>query len=158
MDAFIALTGNDEENVIVSMYASSRGVEHVIPKINRMSFDFLLEKLELENAISPKKITANHITQYVRAMENAIGSNVESLVKIVDGRAEALEFNVRQNCRFLDQPLKDIHFKDDVLIAYITHKGSLQLARGDSTVQVGDTLSLISKQTGLTDINDVLAE
>ncbi len=100
MDAFIALTDNDEENVIISMFAQNHGVTHVLPKVNRVSLGFLLDKLGLENSITPKFITANQIVQYVRAMQNTVGSNVESLIKLVDDRLEALEFRVRDNCRF----------------------------------------------------------
>lgn len=157
MDAFIALTGNDEENVIVSMYASSRGVERVIPKVNRVSVNFLLEQVGLENAVEPKVITANRIVQYVRAMQNTVGSNVESLIKIGNGNVEALEFRVRENCKFVDIPLKDIQFKDGILVGYITHKGKPKVARGDSKAAVGDTMIIISKVAGLRDINDVLA-
>ncbi|MBM6764627.1 Trk system potassium transporter TrkA [Faecalicoccus pleomorphus] len=157
MDGFIALTDNDEENVIISMFASSLGVQNVLPKVNRVSLGFLLEKLGLENAITPKNITANQICQYVRAMQNSVGSNIESLIKIVDDQVEVLEFRVRKNCKFIGVPLKDLTFKKEMLVAYITRKGKPQIAQGDSYVEIGDTLILISKIAGLRDINDVLA-
>ena len=112
MDAFIALTDNDEENVIISMFAQSHGVTHVLPKVNRVSLGFLLEKLGLENSITPKFITANQIVQYVRAMQNTVGSNVESLIKLVDDKVEALEFRVRDNCRFIDVLIKDLNIRN----------------------------------------------
>lgn len=157
MDGFIALTDNDEENVIISMFASSLGVQNVLPKVNRVSLGFLLEKLGLENAITPKNITANQICQYVRAMQNSVGSNIKSLIKIVDDQVEVLEFRVRKNCKFIGVPLKDLTFKKEMLVAYITRKGKPQIAQGDSYVEIGDTLILISKIAGLRDINDVLA-
>lgn len=157
MDGFIALTDNDEENVIISMFASSLGVQNVLPKVNRVSLGFLLEKLGLENAITPKNITANQICQYVRAMQNSVGSNIESLIKIVDDQVEVLEFRVRKNCKFIGVPLKDLTFKKEMLVAYITRRGKPQIAQGDSYVEIGDTLILISKIAGLRDINDVLA-
>ena len=80
-----ALTDNDEENVIISMFAQSHGVS-CLPKVNRVSLGFLLDKLGLENSITPKFITANQIVQYVRAMQNTVGSNVESLIKLVDDK------------------------------------------------------------------------
>lgn len=156
MDAFVALTGNDEENVIVSMYAASCGVEHVIPKVNRLTIDFLLEKVGLENVVQPKISTANRIVQYVRAMQNTVGSNVESLIKLNNGDVEALEFRVRENCKFIGIPLKDLQLKKDILVCYITHKGKPRIARGDSKAEIGDTMIIISKVTGLRDINDVL--
>ncbi|MBM6831210.1 Trk system potassium transporter TrkA [Faecalicoccus acidiformans] len=157
MDGFVALTDNDEENVIISMFASNLGVQNVLPKVNRVSLGFLLEKLGLENAITPKNITANQICQYVRAMQNTVGSNIESLIKIIDDQVEVLEFRVRDNCKFIGVPLKDLTFKNEMLVAYITHRGKPQVAQGDTRVSLGDSMILISKIAGLRDINDVLA-
>ena len=157
MDAFIALTDNDEENVIISMFAQSHGVTHVLPKVNRVSLGFLLEKLGLENSITPKFITANQIVQYVRAMQNTVGSNVESLIKLVDDKVEALEFRVRDNCRFIDVPIKDLNIRKGIIIAYVTHKGVSKVATGDMRIQLSDTVIIISKVAGLRDINDLLS-
>ena len=156
MDAFIALTDNDEENVI-SMFAQSHGVTHVLPKVNRVSLGFLLEKLGLENSITPKFITANQIVQYVRAMQNTVGSNVESLIKLVDDKVEALEFRVRDNCRFIDVPIKDLNIRKGIIIPYVTHKGVSKVATGDMRIQLSDTVIIISKVAGLRDINDLLS-
>lgn len=157
MDAFIALTDNDEENVIISMFANAKGIEHVIPKVNRVELGFILEKLGLENAITPKNITANHIVSYVRAMQNSLGSNVESLIKMKNEAIELLEFRVRDNCSFLDRPIKDLSFKPGILIAFVTHHGEPKIATGMTRVTIGDTVIVISKRKGLRDINDILA-
>ena len=155
-DAFIALTDNDEENIIISMFALSHGVKTVLPKVNRISLGFLLEKLNLQTIITPKNITADQIVQYVRAMQNSVGSNVESLLRILDDRIEILEFHVRNNCRFIDMPLKDVTFRKGILIACITHHGISRVSTGDSKAQLGDTVIVISSIAGLGDINDVL--
>ena len=157
MDAFIALTDNDEENVIISMFAQSHGVTHVLPKVNRVSLGFLLDKLGLENSITPKFITANQIVQYVRAMQNTVGSNVESLIKLVNDKVEALEFRVRDNCRFIDVPIKNLNIRKGIIIAYVTHKGVSKMATGDTRIQLSDTVIIISKVAGLRDINDLLS-
>lgn len=157
MDGFVALTDNDEENVMVSMFAAAKGVSHVIPKVNRVELGFIFEKLGLRNAITPKNITANHIVSYVRAMQNSLGSNVESLLKIKDERIEILEFRVRQNCRLIGRPIMEIGFKPGILIAYVTHHGEPKVADGQTKVALGDTVIVISKRTGLSDINDILA-
>ena len=157
MDAFIALTDNDEENVITSMFASSHGVPRVLPKVNRMALGFLLERLGLENTITPKNLTANQIVQYVRAMQNTLGSSVESLTKIVDDQVEVLEFRVRDNCRFIGRPLKALQFKKGILVSYILRNGKASIAVGSSQVAIGDTVIIISQLQGLREINDVLA-
>lgn len=155
-DAFIALTDNDEENIIISMYAASNGVKRVIPKINRISMGFLLEKLGLENAVTPKYTTADQIVQYVRAMQNTVGSNVESLIRLLDDQVEVLEFRVRKNCKFINVPLVDLQFQADTLAACITHRGITKIAKGSSRIQEGDTIIIISKIQGLRELNDVL--
>lgn len=137
MDGFVALTDNDEENVMVSMFAAAKGVSHVIPKVNRVELGFIFEKLGLHNAITPKNITANHIVSYVRAMQNSLGSNVESLLKIKDERIEILEFRVRQNCRLIGRPIMEIGFKPGILIAYVTHHGEPKVADGQTKVALG---------------------
>ncbi|WP_300924085.1 Trk system potassium transporter TrkA [uncultured Dubosiella sp.] len=137
MDGFVALTDNDEENVMVSMFAAAKGVSHVIPKVNRVELGFIFEKLGLRNAITPKNITANHIVSYVRAMQNSLGSNVESLLKIKDERIEILEFRVRQNCRLIGRPIMEIGFKPGILIAYVTHHGEPKVADGQTKVALG---------------------
>lgn len=156
MDAFIALTDNDEENVIISIYASTQGVKHVMPKVNRFSMDFLYERFGLANAITPKQIAAHGVLQYVRAMQNAVGSNVESLVKISDKGVEALEFRIRENCTFIDKPLKDLRFKEGILIGYIFRGSNPEIAIGDSVLRVGDSVVVVSAVPMLRDINDVL--
>ena len=156
-DAFVALTDNDEENIIISMFASNHGVQTVLPKVNRISLGFLTETLGLNNIITPKNITADQIVQYVRAMQNSLGSNVESLLRILDERVEILEFRVRENCRFIDKPIKDINFRKGILIASITHRGISHVANGDSVARLQDTVIVISTIMKLEDINDVLA-
>ncbi len=156
MDAFIALTGNDEENVIVSLYAASKGVQRVLPKVNHISVNFLLDNLNLENIVEPKQITANQITQYVRAMQNVVGSNVESLISL-DDEVEALEFRVRENCKFIKKPLKDIKFRKDIIVAYVSHHSVPKIPTGETYVSLGDTMVIITKKKGLRDINDILA-
>ena len=157
MDAFIALTDIDEENVIISMFAHNHGVPRVLPKVNRVSLGFLLEKLGLENTITPKNLVTNQIIQYVRAMQNTLGSNVESLIKIVDDQVEILEFRVRDNCKFIDKQIKDLKLKDGILISYIIHKSIPKIANGNSVISLGDTVIITSHLKGLRDINDVLA-
>ena len=99
MDALVAVTGMDEENIIISMYAGTLGLAKVVTKINRMSFQEILDGAGIESVITPKGITVNQIIRYVRAMDNSKGSNVETLHRIVGGRVEALEFNVAKNCQ-----------------------------------------------------------
>ena len=90
-------------------------------------------------------------------MQNTLGSNVESLIKVVDDRVEILEFRVRDNCKFIDKQIKDLKLKDGILISYIIHKSIPKIANGNSVISLGDTVIITSHLKGLRDINDVLA-
>lgn len=150
MDAFVSLTDNDEENVIMSMFADRQGVSRGVPKVNRVELNFLLEHLGLINAVTPKNIVADQIAQYVRALQNSLGSSVEAMTHAANDQVEFLEFRVRENCRLTGRRLRDIDLKPGILIVYISHKGT-------PTVACGDSIIVVSKVKGLRDINDVLA-
>lgn len=155
-EGFVSLTDFDEENVILSLYAKKRGNRKIITKINRIAFEEVIDSLELDSTIYPKDITAEYILQYVRAMKNSIGSNVETLHRIIDNKAEALEFIVRENFRGKDIPLQELPIKPEILIACINHNGQIMLPRGKDVMRLGDTVIVITAKKGLNDINDIL--
>ena len=155
VDAFVALTNMDEENVIISMYAIARGVDKVITKINHLTFTEIMEHAGIDCIISPKYITANQIIRYVRAMQNSWGSNVETMTKIVDNQVEALEFRVRESFRGLNIPLKDIELKKDVLVACINRRGQIIIPDGKDTIQQGDSVIVVTTINGLRELNDI---
>lgn len=151
------MTDFDEENVILSLYAKKCGCRKTVTKINRFVFDEVIESLELDTTIYPRDITAEYILQYVRAMKNSIGSNVETLHRIMDNKAEALEFVIRDNFRMPDVSLQDLPIKPGILVACINRKGQIILPRGKDVLQEGDTVVVITAQKGLNDVNDILA-
>jgi len=157
MDAFVALTGIDEENIIVSMYAATKGVGKIITKINKAGFSEILQNTGIDSIISPKTITAHQILRYVRAMQNSFGSNVETLHKIVDDRVEALEFNVREDIRFLGVPLKDLVLRPNLLIACLTRHGRVIIPGGNDAIEAGDSVVVVTTNRGLRDLSDILA-
>ena len=119
MDAVVSLTGMDEENILISMYAQSLKRDKVITKINRLAFLDMLGNMGLDTIVSPKTIAANRIIRYVRAMHNSTGSSVQTLYKLVGGQVEALEFIVAENAKFVGIPLKDLKTKPNILLACI---------------------------------------
>ncbi len=154
---FVALTDFDEENVILSLYAKKCGCRKTVTKINRFVFDEVIESLDLDTTIYPRDITAEYILQYARAMKNSIGSNVETLHRIMDNKAEALEFVIRDNFRMPNVSLQDLPIKPGILVACINRKGQIILPRGKDVLQKGDTVVVITAQKGLNDVNDILA-
>lgn len=155
-DAVITLTGFDEENVVISMYARSLGVSKVITKINHLSFGSLLGKAGIECVITPHIIASGDILRYVRAMQNSVGSNVSALVRIVNQQAEALEFSVRDSFMGKDTPLRHLRLKKGLLIACIIRNGQVIFPNGADIICTGDSVIVITTDTGLDDLNDVL--
>ena len=154
-DAFVALTDRDEDNLIISLYAMQQKVPKVVAKCNRQNYTGIVRHLGLESVISPKFFTANQILQIVRGRQNTKGSVMNTLYKIGDSGAEAAEFVVNQTTRHLGIPLKDLHLKRGILVAVIIHQGRTVIPEGSSTIQLGDTVIIISSGHGIQDINDI---
>lgn len=155
-DAFAALTGVDEENIMLSLYASSLSKAKMITKINRVDFEAVVHRLNLGSVIYPKLITADTIIRYVRAMQNSMGSNVETLYKIAGNKAEAMEFSVGKDSAVVGVPLEKLSFKSNLLIACINRKGKIIIPGGKDTIEVGDTVVVVTTHSGLNDLKDTL--
>ncbi|MBP5271050.1 MAG: Trk system potassium transporter TrkA [Clostridia bacterium] len=157
-DALVALTGSDEQNIIISIYASSVGVPKVIPKVNRRELAEIAEKLGLDTVISPRKAVTGLLASYARALENSEGSNLEALYHVLDGSAEAIEFKVNGDFRYLGVPLRDVSMRKNVLIAGIIRKGRAIIPSGDESILEGDRVVVISSGLRLGDITDLIEE
>ena len=155
-EAFVALTNIDEENILLCLFAKSKSKGKIVTKINRIAFDEVINNLDLDTTIYPKRITAEYIVRYVRAKKNSIGSNIETMHFILDGKAEALEFNIRENSPVLNRPIEELPIRKDVLIACINHKGTIFTPRGYDVIQPHDTVIVVTTRTGLKDISDIL--
>ena len=157
MDAFVALTGMDEENILISIFAASQKVPKVISKVNRDELSQLAKNVGLESIVSPRKIIADVLVQYARACENSMGSSVETLYHLMDGKAEALEFIVREDFRQVRIPLKDLKTKSNTLIAGITRGRSTIIPSGSDVILPGDKVVVISASHRLRVLSDILA-
>lgn len=158
MDSLVTLTNLDEENILLSLFARSKSDMKVITKINSIAFDEVINSLELDSIIYPKYVTAENIIRFVRAMKNSIGSNVETLYRLVGNRVEALEFCIREHAALLDTPLERLKIKDNILIGCIHRNGQIITPRGQDTLQLGDSVVVVTTNTGLNDICDILQE
>ena len=155
-DAFIPLTGRDEENLLMALSAQHAGVKKMLPKMSRPNYMEVLRQLGLETVISPKDITANYISSYVRGLANSRGSAVESLHKILDGELEAVEFTAGSATHFLDTPLKSLHFKHGLLVAAIVHDNQVEIPNGNSQIHAGDRVIVVAEHLFLKDLNDIM--
>ncbi len=157
-DALIALTGMDEENIVLSLFAQNLGVSKVVTKISRPSYSpAMLDKLGLESVVTPSRLTASSILRYVRAMQNASpGSQIQTLHHIVGGQAEALEFRVARQWPYAGARLQDLNLRPHLLIAGILRKGRLIIPNGQSTIEVGDNVIIFTAGQHLKSLTDIL--
>ncbi|MBR1659482.1 MAG: Trk system potassium transporter TrkA [Oscillospiraceae bacterium] len=158
MDAVVALTPRDEENLILSMYAATLGSRQIVTLVDHSEFSGLVKDPN-NRLISPKQMCAEEIVRYVRAMQNATGSAVVMLHHLADGGADALEFNVNASCRNLGKMLKDIRLKPNILIACINRRGRIIIPGGADTIETGDTVIVITGNNRVVlDLNDIFAD
>ncbi|MFW5633130.1 MAG: NAD-binding protein, partial [Acetivibrio ethanolgignens] len=149
VDAFITMTGRDEENLITAMYAVERGVDKVIAMTTRVNLPSIINKLGLDSVVSPKLVTASYIIGYVRGMQNSEGGIVESLYKIVDGKAEIISFIANDTAKVLNLPLRELKLKKEVLIACIQHGSNIIVPHGNEQIQEGDKVLVVTKDDTL---------
>ena len=138
IESFVPLTGLDEENILLTLFAKSCSDTKVITKINRSTFTNVIDSMDLGSVMYPRYMTSESIIRYVRAMQNSIGSNIETLYHIFDNRAEALEFKVEKDSPVIGIPLMELKLKDKLLLACIVHKGKIVIPRGNHTISAGD--------------------
>jgi len=159
VDAFVSLTGRDEENLLMALMARRAGVAKVLAKMNRPGYLDLVRDTGIESIITPRNIVANQITSYVRALANSEGSAVESLYRLLDGTVEALEFTATASSRgLLGVPLKDLHLNKGVLLAAVSRSGKTVIPGGMTTIEEGDSVVVVTRTTGLKDLQDILAD
>ncbi len=157
-DSVVALTNVDEENILLSLFARSKSNCKLITKINKIAFDEVIKKLDLDTIIYPKTITAENVVRFVRAKNNSLGSsNIETMHFILDGRAEALEFNIRDNSPIVGQSLLNLNIKKNFIVACIRRNGKIIIPKGQDTIEIGDTVIIVTTRIGsIKDINEIL--
>lgn len=156
MDAVVTLTGIDEENLIISMFANYIGVPKSVTKISRTEYSKVYESTGIDSIVSPKLLTANEIVRYVRAMENTSGGSVVTLYRIVEGKAEALEFSVKGDGSFIGVPLHRLKLRPDVLIACIIRARRVIIPSGGDVMQKGDTVIVVTTTDhSIRDLKDI---
>lgn len=156
-DAFVALTDVDEENILMSFFAESQKVSKIISQVNREELAEIADNLGLDCLVSPKQTIANVLIRYARALENSKGSNVETLYKIMDGQAEALEFNVRPDSELVDIPIKNLLLRENILLTGILRGGKPIIPSGDDVILPDDKVVVVSTdRQRLNDLSDIL--
>lgn len=155
-DAIVCLTGSDEENIILSMYAEQQRIKKIITKINKPSLVNLMQSVSLASIVAPKEITASKIISYIRSVNNKRGSNVVTLHKLVNNKVEAIEFLVKNNKKIVDVPLKDLKIKKNILIAAIIRKNEVIIPSGNDFISIDDKVIVVTTNHFLKDLNEIL--
>ena len=156
-DAFVALTGMDEENIITALFAKSQGIDKIIAKVNEDRRARMVEEFGIDSIVSAKTATADAILSYVRARKNSQASaNIETMYQLVDEQVEALEFIIKSETRYTGIPLKDLSLKSNNLIACIARKRQIIIPGGDDHMEAGDSVIVVTMEKGIEDIEDIL--
>ena len=156
-DVFVALTGMDEENILTSCFVASHNVPKVITKVSRPELATMADKIGLECVVSPQHFVSEFLSKYARALRNSMdSSNVEALYKLMDGKAEALEFSVQPNFKYIDIPLKDMDIKKDILIAGIIRGRKPIIPSGNDVILPDDRVVVLAAGELLNDLSDIV--
>ena len=156
-DAVLALTGLDEENIVLSLSAKSLYHKKTIAKVTRMNYAGLSDVLKVDSIVAPKKIVASQIIRYVRAKMNKDNdSSVKTLYKIVDGEVEAIEFKVTEQFKYLHKTLNEMKIKEHVLVAAIIRENEVIVPKGNTTMELNDYVIIVSRGEIMKSLNDIL--
>jgi len=156
-DAFVALTGTDEINIIISAYAQRAGVDKVICKVSEGHYADMASHFGLDDPIQPRTITAQQVLSYVRAMENsADSSGIETLRYIMDGRLEVLEFRAGKSSAITGRTLRDLPILQGALIAAIIRSGQCLIPHGHDEIHPDDSVLVITTRPGIKSLEDII--
>ncbi|MBR3358705.1 MAG: Trk system potassium transporter TrkA [Solobacterium sp.] len=157
-NGFVSMTGLDEINMVMSLYANMAGVPQIVTKLGRGENIAVLDRLGIGSAVCPKELCTMHIVRYVRAMRNQKGAAI-TVHKIADGQVEAMEFTVDENTAHIGEPLKDIAIRKNILIASVSHGSTAEIPHGNTAFHEGDTIIVLaSAKSAINTINDIFEE
>ena len=157
-DAFVALTGDDEDNIITSLYAKNRGISKVVVKVNRDYLSEIIENVGLNSVVSPKEIVSQQLARYVRAMSNSLGGSMETLYRLADGKVEALEFKVSADSACVNIPLKDLKLRPNILICALIRGNKSIIPDGNSRILPGDHAVIVTAAGKLQNMDAIVAD
>lgn len=155
-DALIALTSIDEQNIVLSMFASLQNVPKIITKVNHIELEGVVEKSNIDSVVTPHKIAGNQIVKYIRAMKDGSHSSCEAIYRFENDNYEMIEFKVKDDFKKISTAIKDIPFKEGVLLAAIERKNKIIFPRGTDTIEEKDIIVVVTSTGKIVDINDIL--
>ena len=156
VESFVPLTGIDEENIMLTLYANNVSDTKVVTKINRINFKDVISNLDLGSVVYPKHITAEAIVAYVRGKSNSTGNTIETLYHLFDSTVEAIEFKVDGASDVTNIPIMNLDIKNDLLICFINRNGTIIIPNGKDVIKAGDSVMIVTKHSGFNCLNDIL--
>lgn len=157
-DSIIALTGIDEENILISIYASKMGVKKNITKVNRTDLLKVLDDVGLQSIVTPQTLIANHIIRFIRSAENSMGSNISEFYRVADGKVEILQFNVKETSKSINIPFSELHSKSELLITCIIRGNDIIYPSGSDIILPNDNVIVATTHKNFQDIDDILID
>ncbi len=157
VDSVVTLTGMDETNIIVSTYCKQQNVDKIITKVNNENYDNIVGAMGLESVISPREISCDIITRYVRGMESGRGTEFKTLYRLVNNQIEALEFYIANKTHYTGVPLKDLKLKPNVLLACIIREDKVIIPSGKDCIEPHDSVIIFSTMSNIKDVEDIIA-
>lgn len=157
-DAFIALTGDDEDNIITSLYAKRCEVPKIVTKVNRGHLAEMLQSFGIDSVVSPKELVAQQLVRFVRAMGDSVGSSMETLHRLADGEVEAMEFKVSEGAACVGVPLRDLRLKKDILVSAVIRDGKSIIPGGGTTIAPGDHAVIVARAGRIKTLDEALED
>ena len=155
-DAFVALTGDDGDNIITSIYAKQSGVGKIVVKVNREYYSDILESSGIDCVVTPKTLISQQLARYVRAMSNSVGSSKETLNRLADGKVEALEFKVAEGSACVGIPLKTLRLKPNIIISALVRGSSTIIPDGETVIKPGDHAVIVTRAGRLKELDSIV--
>lgn len=156
VDAFIANTNLDEENIMLALYAKKVSKAKVITKVHRTSYDDIIDSLDIGSVIYPKHIMAERIVKFIRSKNHDEGNNIVSLYQLSDTRVEAIEFKVDEKVPFINKPISEVNIKKGIILGCVNHQGNISIATGSTVIEPGDTVVIITTKKGVHKLSDIV--
>lgn len=156
-EAFVALSNHDEENIMMAIYAKKCNPKaKLVTKVHRSAYEDIVSDLNIGSIINSKIATTENVLKFVRAMSNSLSSSMETLYQLSDGKAEAMEFIVREEAEIIGKPLMELKIKPNVIVACILHNNQVETPKGSSVISKGDHVIIVTTETGFDSLSDIL--
>ncbi|MGX7089951.1 Trk system potassium transporter TrkA [Gemella morbillorum] len=157
-DSCISLTGFDEENIIINLYADKLGIKKTVAKVNRASLKQIAEDIGQYSYITPKEIVGNIITKYTKSLQCSKHSDIENFYRIANNQAEVIEFKITNNsAKILGIKLKDLAINPNMLIAFIIRNNKQIFPNGDDEIKLDDNVVVVSYKRKIEHIDDIIS-